>query len=139
MTGLVSVKINDGVVMAADSASSFASGMIYNHAQEIVNLRRGLPIGAMMTGAGGIGNDGSRTRSPCTSISGEANCQRFRPSNVGWVESGSVAGVLHGSSNRGNSLGGLNDGMRGSAQHAARSACPGGCCTGSSCSANLRA
>lgn len=28
MTVLVSVKINDGVVMAADSASSFASGMV---------------------------------------------------------------------------------------------------------------
>jgi len=43
MTVLVSVKINDGVVMAADSASSFASGMIYHHAQKIVNLRKGLP------------------------------------------------------------------------------------------------
>jgi hypothetical protein len=29
MTVLVSVKINDGVVMAADSASSFESGMAY--------------------------------------------------------------------------------------------------------------
>ncbi len=57
MTVLVSVKINDGVVMAADSASSFASGMIYHHAQKIVNLRKGLPIGAMVTGAGGIGNE----------------------------------------------------------------------------------
>ena len=57
MTVLVSVKINDGVVMAADSASSFASGMIYHHAQKIVNLSKGLPIGAMVTGAGGIGNE----------------------------------------------------------------------------------
>ena len=57
MTVLVSVKINDGVVMAADSASSFASGMVYRHADKIVNLRRGLPIGAMVTGAGGIGNE----------------------------------------------------------------------------------
>ena len=57
MTVLVSVKINDGVVMAADSASSFASGMIYQHADKIVNLRQGLPIGAMVTGAGGIGNE----------------------------------------------------------------------------------
>jgi hypothetical protein len=51
----VSVKIN--VVMAADSASSFASGMIYHHAQKIVNLRKGRPIGAIVTGAGGIGNE----------------------------------------------------------------------------------
>ena len=57
MTVLVSVKINDGVVMAADSASSFASGMVYGHADKIVNLRQGLPIGAMVTGAGGIGNE----------------------------------------------------------------------------------
>jgi ATP-dependent protease HslVU (ClpYQ) peptidase subunit len=55
MTVLVSVKINDGVVMAADSASSFASGMVYQHADKIANLRHGLPIGAMVTGAGGIG------------------------------------------------------------------------------------
>jgi ATP-dependent protease HslVU (ClpYQ) peptidase subunit len=45
MTVLVSIKINDGVVMAADSASSFASGMVYRHADKIVNLRQGLPIG----------------------------------------------------------------------------------------------
>jgi hypothetical protein len=57
MTVLVSVKINDGVVMAADSASSFESGMVYRHADKIVNLRQGLPIGAMVTGAGGIGNE----------------------------------------------------------------------------------
>lgn len=57
MTVLVSVKINDGVVMAADSASSFASGMIYNHSRKIVNVREGLPVGAMITGAGGIGNE----------------------------------------------------------------------------------
>src|ERR1700719_4422490 len=52
MTVLVSVKINDGVVMAADSASSFESGMVYQNADKIVNLMEGLPIGAMATGAG---------------------------------------------------------------------------------------
>jgi ATP-dependent protease HslVU (ClpYQ) peptidase subunit len=55
MTVLVSVKINDGVVMAADSASSFESGMVYQNADKIVNLMEGLPVGAMATGAGGIG------------------------------------------------------------------------------------
>jgi hypothetical protein len=57
MTVLVSVKINDGVVMAADSASSYASGMVYNNSRKIVNVREGLPVGAMVTGAGGIGNE----------------------------------------------------------------------------------
>lgn len=57
VTILVSVKINDGVVMAADSASSFASGMIYHNSRKIVNVREGLPVGAMVTGAGGIGNE----------------------------------------------------------------------------------
>jgi len=61
MTVLVSVKINDGVVMAADSASSFASGMIYNNSRKIVNIRQGLPVGAMVTGAGGIGNESIET------------------------------------------------------------------------------
>ena len=41
MTVLVSVKINDGVVMAADSASSFESGMVYQNADKIVNLMEG--------------------------------------------------------------------------------------------------
>jgi hypothetical protein len=61
MTVLVSVKINDGVVMAADSASSFASGMIYNNTHKIVNVREGMPIGVMVTGAGGIGNESIET------------------------------------------------------------------------------
>ena len=43
--------------MAADSASSFESGMVYLNADKIVNLMEGLPIGAMATGAGGIGNE----------------------------------------------------------------------------------
>jgi hypothetical protein len=41
MTVLVSVKINEGGVMAADSASSYASGMIYNNSHKIVNIRKG--------------------------------------------------------------------------------------------------
>jgi hypothetical protein len=43
--------------MAADSASSFASGMIYTNAHKIVNVREGLPVGVMVTGAGGIGSE----------------------------------------------------------------------------------
>ena len=61
MTVIVSVKINDGIVMAADSVSSYASGMTYQHANKIVNLRKGLPIGAMVTGNGGIGSESIET------------------------------------------------------------------------------
>jgi hypothetical protein len=31
--------------------------MVYRHTDKIVNLRQGLPIGVMVTGAGGIGNE----------------------------------------------------------------------------------
>ncbi|GIZ50270.1 hypothetical protein NCCP691_02840 [Noviherbaspirillum aridicola] len=61
MTVLVSVKINDGVVMATDSASSFASGMVYNSSRKIIHLREDLPVAAMVTGAGGIGNESVAT------------------------------------------------------------------------------
>lgn len=56
MSIIVSVKINDGIVMAADSATSFAIGQIYEHANKMVNLVKGLPIGVMSCGVGGIGN-----------------------------------------------------------------------------------
>jgi hypothetical protein len=61
MSIIVSVKINDGIVMAADSATTFfkntgEAGQIYDHANKIVNLVKGLPIGVMTCGAGGIGN-----------------------------------------------------------------------------------
>jgi hypothetical protein len=61
MSIIVSVKINDGIVMAADSATTFytADGkpsQIYEHAIKIVNLIKGLPIGVMACGSGGVGN-----------------------------------------------------------------------------------
>lgn len=61
MTVIVSVKINDGIVMAADSAGSMESGQIYAHAHKIANLCEGLSIGAMSTGSGGIGNESVET------------------------------------------------------------------------------
>ena len=61
MTVIVSVKINDGIVMAADSAGSMPSGQIYEHANKIANLCHGLPLGAMSTGSGGIGNESVET------------------------------------------------------------------------------
>ncbi|WP_207540371.1 hypothetical protein [Sabulicella rubraurantiaca] len=61
MTIIVSVKINDGVVMAADSAGTMGSGQIYLHANKISHLCEGLPVGAMSTGVGGIGNESVET------------------------------------------------------------------------------
>ncbi len=61
MTIIVSVKINDGIVMASDSAGTMSSGQIYAHANKITNLGEGLPVGAMSTGAGGIGNESVET------------------------------------------------------------------------------
>ncbi len=57
MSIIVSVKINDGIVMAADSATSFAQfPQVYEHANKLVNLVKGLPLGVMTCGDGGIGN-----------------------------------------------------------------------------------
>jgi hypothetical protein len=61
VTIIVSVKINDGIVMAADSAGTMGSGQVYAHANKITNLCQGLPVGAMSTGAGGIGNESVET------------------------------------------------------------------------------
>lgn len=61
MTIIVSVKINDGIVMASDSALSFATGQIYHHGDKIVNLCKGLPLGVMVTGEGGIGSESITT------------------------------------------------------------------------------
>jgi hypothetical protein len=61
VTIIVSVKINDGIVMASDSAGTMGSGQIYAHANKITNLGEGLPVGAMSTGAGGIGNESVET------------------------------------------------------------------------------
>ena len=61
MSIIVSVKINDGIVMASDSVTTFSTpdgkpGQIYEHVNKIVNLVKGLPIGVMTCGSGGIGN-----------------------------------------------------------------------------------
>ena len=91
MTVIVSVKINDGIVMAADSAGSMSSGQVYAHANKIANLCRGLPIGAMSTGSGGIGNEFRRDPS-----------QRFAAAlhrtRTGACRLASRSGELHGGS-----------------------------------------
>lgn len=54
------IKVNDGLVLAADSASTLINGdqgvmNTYNNANKIFNLHKGLPIGAMTWGLGNIG------------------------------------------------------------------------------------
>lgn len=61
MTIIVSVKINDGLVVASDSTTSFFRAdekfvQGYDNANKIFNLCKGLPIGAMTCGNGGIGS-----------------------------------------------------------------------------------
>ena len=46
-TVTVIVSVDDGVVLAADSAGSMGSGQIYTHANKVANLCIGLPVGAM--------------------------------------------------------------------------------------------
>lgn len=65
MTIAVCIKINDGIVLASDSATTILGQVtpgtplvalnVYNNASKIFNLRKGFPVGAMTWGAGGIG------------------------------------------------------------------------------------
>ncbi|MCV7285344.1 hypothetical protein H7J87_08385 [Mycolicibacterium wolinskyi] len=64
MTIALVIKVNDGLVLASDSATTLASwgpdgqvlvANIYNNANKIFNLRKGLPISAMTWGLGNIG------------------------------------------------------------------------------------
>lgn len=64
MTIALSLKVNDGVVLATDSASTLVAQQptgppavvqVYNNANKVFNLRKGLPIGAITWGAGAIG------------------------------------------------------------------------------------
>jgi hypothetical protein len=68
MTIVVTVRVTDGIVLAADSATSFsdASGnviKVYNAANKIFNLVKVWPIGAMTYGAGSIGTESIATLS----------------------------------------------------------------------------
>lgn len=61
MTIALSIKINDGVVLASDSASTVTDTTggvlnIYDNANKIFNLKKGLPIGSIFWGLGNIGN-----------------------------------------------------------------------------------
>ena len=64
MTIALLIKVHDGVVLAADSATTFTAAQpdgsttimnIYNNANKVFNLHKNLPIGAMTWGLGNIG------------------------------------------------------------------------------------
>lgn len=59
MTIAISLKVSDGLVLAADSASTIYNENkiinVYNHANKVFNLYKGLPIGGLTWGAGSIG------------------------------------------------------------------------------------
>lgn len=70
MTIAISIKINDGLVLASDSASTVLGQTVegnlgvvnvYNNATKVFNLRKGLPIGAITWGAGSIGQASTST------------------------------------------------------------------------------
>jgi hypothetical protein len=62
LTIAISLKVNDGLVLASDSASTLVNQQnglvvnVYNNANKIFNLRKGFPIGAVTWGAGAIGS-----------------------------------------------------------------------------------
>jgi hypothetical protein len=70
LTIAISIKINDGLVLASDSASTVLGQTpdgqlqvfnVYNNADKVFNLQKGLPIGAITWGAGSIGQASTST------------------------------------------------------------------------------
>jgi hypothetical protein len=61
MTIIIAVKNNDGIVKAASNAGTAGSRQAYTHANKIINLCAGWPIGAMSIGAANIKNESAET------------------------------------------------------------------------------
>ena len=70
MTIAISLKVNDGVVLASDSATTLRSSdehgnanvlNVYNNADKVFNLCKGIPVGAITWGFGAIGNSSIAT------------------------------------------------------------------------------
>jgi hypothetical protein len=71
VTIAISLRVNDGVVMATDSASTIVARQpdgqtvgvlnVYNNADKLFNLYKGLPIGTITWGAGSIGTSSIST------------------------------------------------------------------------------
>lgn len=60
MTIAIAIKVNDGLVIATDSASTLVSQTgdvitVHNNANKIVNICKGIPVGVMMWGLSNIG------------------------------------------------------------------------------------
>ncbi len=60
MTIAIAVQVHDGVVLASDSATTLFDGNdqvvnVYNNANKIFNLKKGLPIGGLTYGMGSFG------------------------------------------------------------------------------------
>jgi hypothetical protein len=66
MTVAISIKVHDGLVLASDSAVTFTAPLVagggqtvvnvYNNANKVFNLHRGMGIGGMVWGSGSIGD-----------------------------------------------------------------------------------
>jgi hypothetical protein len=69
MTIAISLKVNDGLVLASDSATTLVDqsqgevrvSNVYDHANKIFNIVKGLPIGAITWGSGSIGTSSIST------------------------------------------------------------------------------
>jgi hypothetical protein len=70
MTIAIAVQVHDGVVLASDSASTISDPSkpapdnivnVYNNANKIFNLKKGLPIGGMVFGMGSVGSSSIST------------------------------------------------------------------------------
>ena len=58
MTLVIALKVGDGVVLGADSASTIVAGSAYHNsyfnAEKLFNVRKGIPVGALTYGLGGL-------------------------------------------------------------------------------------
>lgn len=58
MTIAIALKVGDGLILGADSASTLADadgvGNVYFNAEKLFNLVKGLPLGAVVSGLGGL-------------------------------------------------------------------------------------
>jgi len=71
MTIAISIKVNDGIILGTDSAASILMlsqdgqslgiGNVYNNADKLFNLCKGMPIGAITWGNGSIGQSSIST------------------------------------------------------------------------------
>jgi hypothetical protein len=82
MTIAIVLKVGDGLVIGADSASTFADetgvSNVYFNAEKVFNLVKGLPLGAVVAGLGGL-----QGRSVAT-LAKELRARMADPKNSDW-------------------------------------------------------